>query len=83
MKALLAEKISYLASNVLEKFMLKDIWLYQIPFCIHLATGVFKKMISAWKVDKPKIVTVFIFISAFTMNQIINNEEKSVQDFHK
>lgn len=82
MKVLPAEKISYLASNALEKFILKDIWLYQILFCLHLATGV-KKMISTWKVDKPKIVMVFIFILAFTMNHIINNDDKSVQDFHK
>lgn len=81
MKVLLAGKISYLQPNVLEKFILKDICLYQILFCLHLATGV-KKMITTWKVDKPKIVRVFIFILAFTMNQSVNNEEKSVQDFH-
>ena len=40
-------------------------------------------MISTWKVDKPKIVRVFIFILAFTVNQSINNGKKSVQDFHK
>lgn len=82
MKVLLAEKISYLAPNVPEKFILKDICLYQILLCLHLATGV-KKMISTWKVDKPKIVRGFIFILALTMNQIINNDGKSVLDFHK
>lgn len=74
MKVLLAEKISYLEPNVLEKFILKDICLHQNLFCLHLATGV-KKMISTWKGDKPEIVRVFIFILAFTMNQSINNEE--------
>ena len=82
MKVLLAEKKkNYLALNVLEKLILKGICLYQILFCLHLATGV-KKMISTWKVDKPKIVRVFVSIIAFTRNQITNNDEKSVQDFH-
>lgn len=40
MKVLLAEKMSYLEPNVLEKFILKDICLSQILFCLHLATGV-------------------------------------------
>lgn len=77
MKVLFAEKISYLDPNVLEIFILKDMCFYHILYCLHLATGV-NKMISTWKVDNLKIVMVFILILAFSMNQSINNEEKSV-----